>query len=244
MKIEGIPTSQDKGVGQEKEKFNKDIEEFFEVAHDYGTKDKLYELSESNPKAFEEILESTKDSREVLFSLRNRASESLQSLGVELEWIEGIYGRGDGGYATSEGIEKVQQEAKPSQVTSPEGIAVGGMPNEFKDFRNWQDLHQYLMLKNRFEGLDNKQKNEILESEQDLEDVRWIRNRISSQLDRMALDNELGASDALSKLSYNKRLLRSKLYGKMQKLRFAPRFAKDKIEDYIDELKNNIRELL
>lgn len=226
-----------------------------------GEKNKNFSfLLENDPKSLEKILDSTKDSREVLYDLRNRASKNLNKTGVELEWIKDLYGSNIGGYMTPLGIDKARQEAKPDQLTSKDGMTINVMPEKYKSFRSWNDLHEHLLISNRFEGLNEDGIKNVIESEHDLEDASFIRREVETQLSLMVLDKkidieykklkengEISSSitnkvfdpllNVINEASYNSRLNRAYLYGKLQKIRFAPKFIGDKIDEVLLKLK-------
>lgn len=250
-------------ASQEKENLQKELTSFLERMPQTEDEKKANDerfafLVEQHPEAVKSALESTSDSREVFSKLYERSNETLSKLGINLQWIDHLYGW-SGGYMTPDGIKKAKEEGRPEQLTSESGVVVNTMPEKYKNFRSWGELHEYLLLTHRFEGLNEEQINEILEAEQDMEDARSIRNDVYSQLLFMSFNrharfnfgNETqneGLVDSmynkLSDASFLKKTFRAKLYGKLQKLRFAPKFLGDKVEETFDVLKNDIKKLL
>lgn len=252
-------------VIDKKEKIINELNSFFETTslteQEKEEKSKNFVfLLESDPVSAEKILDSTKDSREVLYDLRDRASNNLNKLGVDLEWIKDLYGSNIGGYMTYLGIDKSKKEAKPDQSTPRDGMTINVMPEKYNSFVNWNDLHEHLLISNRFEGLNEEQIKTIIESEHDLEDASFIRREVEFQLSMMALDKKIDIEykklkengeikssvvdktfepllNIINEAAYKNRLNRSYLYGKLQKIRFAPKFIGDKIDEILLKLK-------
>jgi hypothetical protein len=248
-----------------KEKIKNELNSFFETTNlteqekEEKSKNFIF-LLENDPVSAEKILYSTKDSREVMCDLRDRASNNLSKIGVDLKWIKDLYSGDIGGYTTSLGIDNAKKEAKPDQLTSRDGLKIDVMPEKYNSFRSWNDLHEHLLIGNRFEGLNEEQIKTIIESEHDLEDASFIRREVEFQLSMMALDKKIDieykklkenveiSSSVVNKVfdpllnivneaSYKNRLNRSYLYGKLQKIRFAPKFIGDKIDEILSKLK-------
>ncbi len=213
-------------------------------------------LQEKDPAALEMILESTKDAREVLDFLQDRALDTLGNLRVDLKFVKENWHTW-GFYATEAGLEKAKQEATPEVLTNKDGATFNVMPEKYSSINSWKDLNDYLLRSNRFEGLSEQQIDEILEAEQDLRSAHSIRNEVDFQLTNAALNREvdrqsseyeesLGKKPSASfihEMSYKKELLNARLYGKMQKLRFAPKFAGDQVDTFVNNLSEDFKAL-
>lgn len=278
---------------EKKDKLEKELRHFFDlmsgnenrIDNDYD--DKYKYLLERNGESIESILEATKDSREVLLKLKERAQVTLKEVDAELEWenfdFSGNRLFSDYQFTTKEGKEKALEEAKPEYLANEDlGMKIPVMPEWTKNLgiRDWGDLNNYLMSKHRFDGLSKEQIEEVVDAEGDLDDFHEIRNKVYSQLENMAYNRrnvERGKDmqeeyekyiienpsartssdkvidkvvmpfdtmmDILENTSYKKNLIRAKIYGKLQKLRFAPRFVGDKIDDFVDALKEDIKNI-
>lgn len=223
-------------------------------------------IFEKDPDAIEKIAESTKDSREVWQKLRERAWETLEKVGKDVDWAE--FEHELQYLITKEGQGNAEKEFDPTVLTDVNNPkfkfyeAYGKYSPDKID--TLEKLNYHLLNKHRFDGLSKEDINEIVEAEEDFLDAKSLHTQIDNQLSGMIynrhiniLGNELKERDnqetldvalspildTINGLSYNKKLVRSQIYGKLQKLRFAPKFLGDKMDDFVDNLKQDLKKL-